>query len=937
MKEIVIRGAREHNLKNVSLKLPRDKFIVITGVSGSGKSTLAFDTIFAEGQRRYLESLSSYARQFLGQMNKPDVDLVEGMSPTISINQKTTGHNPRSTVGTITEIYDYLRLLYAKVGTPFCPICGEKIEKVTVDEIIDDIVAQFKENQEVKIFAPIVRGKKGEYSTLLENLYKQGYDLALINGEEKNLSGYKFIDLDRYTRHNIEVLIDQVPVNAKNLDRINDSVEMALKLAKGIVKVSQEKKEKLYNQEMMCSKDNFSFSEIEPRSFSFNSPYGACPECNGLGKKFELSEDLIIPDKNKTIGEGGILPWSYRGNNWYGHIINAAAREYKIAPNDRIKDVAKHKIKKLLYGEEIPIKIRVRLGSGRVWRMPFRGLIKYLKKRYEETESDKIRKEIQKYMLETKCRRCLGARLKEESLLIKIGGKNISEITGLSILEAIDFFGGLELTKSQRIIAARVIKEVLNRLSFLKNVGLEYLTLDRSAITLSGGESQRIRLASQVGAALVGVIYILDEPSIGLHAKDNNRLLRTLKHLRDLGNTVMVIEHDEETMLQSDWIVDVGPGAGDQGGKIVENGPVKEVLKSDESLTVKYLTKKEQIEVPEIRRKPKNKRLTVVQASQNNLKNLTVRIPLELFTCVTGISGSGKSTLVNDVIYKALSRHFYRSLDQPGVHKEIKGLNYIDKVINVDQSPIGRTPRSNPATYTKVFNHIRDLFAATRDARIKGYGPGRFSFNVNGGRCENCRGEGYLKVEMQFLPDVYLPCDVCKGKRYKRETLNVLYQGKNIADVLDLTVDEAIDFFAEIPQISDILRVISDVGLGYIKLGQPATTLSGGEAQRVKLASELAKRSTSKTFYILDEPTTGLHFEDVKKLLGVIQRLVDQDNTVLVIEHNLDIIKSADWIIDLGPKGGKEGGKLIAEGSPEELVKRFDNISYTARYLKKSL
>jgi excinuclease ABC subunit A len=938
-KSIIIRGAREHNLKNIDLEIPRGKFIVFTGVSGSGKSTLAFDTIFAEGQRRYLESLSSYARQFLGQMDKPDVDTVEGMSPAISINQKTTGHNPRSTVGTITEIYDYLRLMYAKIGIPHCLICGKEIKKVTLDEIVEEILEHFKEGEEIKLYSPIVRGKKGEYNTLLDNLYKQGYDKAIINGKEQNLSASSLIELDRYKRHNIEVLIDEVEVYINEIDRISESVEQALKLSGGIIMVRQGKTEKVYNQKMMCPTCDFSFGEIEPRSFSFNSPYGACSECNGLGKNFEIWEDLIIPDKNKTIGQGAILPWNFRSNNWYGMIIEGAAKHYKIALNDRIKDIPKYKLDKLMYGEENPIALKVRsyskLSGSRYWTLSFNGLINYLDKRYRETESEKIRKDIQKYMHETKCKTCLGARLKKESLYVKIGDKNISEITNLSVDDAIKFFQKLKLSKSHQLIANRINKEVTNRLSFLQNVGLGYLTLDRSANTLSGGESQRIRLASQVGAGLVGVIYILDEPSIGLHAKDNDRLLKTLTHLRDLDNTVIVIEHDEETMLKSDWLVDIGPGAGEAGGKIVENGPIKEVLKSDKSLTVKYLTKKLKIETPIVRRKLKKKKLTVVNASEHNLKNLTVEIPLEIFTCVTGVSGSGKSTLVNDIIYKALSRYFYRSLEQPGKHKEIKGLHQIDKVINVDQSPIGRTPRSNPATYTKVFTHIRDLFAATRDARVKGFGPGRFSFNVDGGRCENCRGEGFLKVEMQFLPDVYLPCEVCQGHRYKKETLKVNYRGKNIAQVLNLTVDEAIQFFVDIPQIADILRVISDVGLGYIKLGQPATTLSGGEAQRVKLASELARKSTQKTFYILDEPTTGLHFEDVKKLLSVIQKLVDQGNTVLTIEHNLDIIKSADWLIDLGPEGGAGGGKIIAKGIPEEVAQMEDN--WTGKYLRKYL
>ncbi|MBD3238759.1 MAG: excinuclease ABC subunit UvrA [Candidatus Moranbacteria bacterium] len=935
MKKIIIRGAREHNLKNINLELPRDKFIVFTGVSGSGKSTLAFDTIFAEGQRRYLESLSSYARQFLGQMDKPDVDVVEGMSPTISINQKSVSRNPRSTVGTITEIYDYLRLLFAKVGTPHCKHCGKEIKKVSLDEMIEEILESFQEGELIEIYAPVVRGKKGEYHTLLKNLNKKGYEKALVNGKIVNLEASRFIDLDRYKRHDIEVLVDEVEIDAAELERINESVEQALNLAGGMVKIKQGKKITTFNQQMMCVDCNYSFAEVEPRSFSFNSPYGACPKCMGLGKKFRLTQELAMPDKNKTIGEGGILPWSYRKNNWFGLVIDAAARQYRIATNDRIKDIPKYKLDKILYGEEEPISLKIRTfrQPSRIWTVPFAGIMNFLNKRYQDTDSEKIRKEIEKYMVESICDECQGARLKKESLLVKIGGKSISELTLVSIEELLAFFNKIKLNKSQKIIAERINKEIINRLNFLKNVGLSYLSLNRAANTLSGGESQRIRLASQVGAALVGVIYILDEPSIGLHARDNDKLLKTLKHLRDLGNTVIVIEHDEETMKSCDWLVDIGPGAGDEGGRIVENDKLEKALKNKESITVQYLNKEKQIEPPEQRRQPKNKKLSIEKASEHNLKNLNVAVPLELFTCVTGVSGSGKSTLVNDIIYKTLSRQFYRSLEQPGKHEKIKGTHWIDKVVNVDQSPIGRTPRSNPATYTQVFTPIRELFAATRDARVKGFGPGRFSFNVNGGRCDNCQGEGFLKVEMQFLPDVYLPCDVCNGARYKKETLKVEYKTKNIAEVLDMNVSEALEFFRDIPQVYDILKIIEDVGLGYIKLGQPATTLSGGEAQRVKLAKELSKRSTRKTFYILDEPTTGLHFDDVKKLLDVTQRLVDNQNTVLMIEHNLDVIKSADWLIDLGPEGGDKGGRLVAQGSPEELIKYEQ--SYTGRYLKK--
>ncbi|MFH1559146.1 MAG: excinuclease ABC subunit UvrA [Patescibacteria group bacterium] len=936
MKKIIIRGAREHNLKNINLDLPRGKFIVFTGVSGSGKSTLAFDTIFAEGQRRYLESLSSYARQFLGRMDKPDVDTIEGLAPTISINQKTTGHNPRSTVGTITEIYDYLRLLYAKIGLPHCPHCGKEIKKVTLEEMIEEIVEQCEENKKIQIYAPVVRGKKGEYQTLLENLYKQGYTQAIVNDKPTKLSTYKFIKLDRYSRHKIEVLIDELEIKAKYLERISESVEQALKLTGGIVNIFCGKKKISFNQNMMCPDCNFSFGEIEPRSFSFNSPYGACVSCGGLGKNYELSEKLIIPDRTKTIGQGGILPWSYRKNNWLGMIIQGAARELRIPLNDRIKDITKYKLDKLLFGDEEPMILTLRaMRRSHAWKMNFKGLILYLKKRYQETESEKVRKDIEKYMLEKTCKDCGGRRLKKESLLVRIGGKDISEIARLSIDEVLEFFLKLKLTKNQELIAKRINKEIGNRLRFLNNVGLSYLSLNRSANTLSGGESQRIRLASQVGAGLVGVCYILDEPSIGLHAKDNKKLLNTLNELRDRDNTVIVIEHDQETMLNSDWLVDIGPGAGEAGGRVVVSDSLTKALKNQKSITVKYLKGQKKIKKPKQRRRAMKKFLQVIGASEHNLKNLKVDIPLGLFTCVTGVSGSGKSTLVNDIIFKGLSRYFYHTLEQPGAHKELKGVHNIAKVINVDQSPIGRTPRSNPATYTKVFTPIRELFASTRDARIKGYGPGRFSFNVNGGRCENCLGEGYLKIEMQFLPDVYLPCEICHGARFKKETLKIQYRGKNISQVLGMTVDQALGFFADIPQIKDILQVISDVGLGYIKLGQPATTLSGGEAQRVKLASELARKSTTRTFYILDEPTTGLHFEDVKKLLLVIRRLIEQGNTVLIIEHNMDVIKSADWIIDLGPEGGDAGGHLIAEGPPEEIIK--DEKSWTGKFLKKYL
>jgi excinuclease ABC subunit A len=937
MKKIVIQGARENNLKNISLELPRGKFIAFTGVSGSGKSTLALDTIFAEGQRRYLESLSSYARQFLGQMDKPDVDLIDGLSPAISISQKTAGGNPRSTVGTVTEIYDYLRLLFAKAGTPHCLFCGKEIKKISSDEMLCEILDQFPEKETLEIYAPIVRGRKGEYQGLLENLYREGYEEALVNGRVFKLSAHRFANLDRHSRHRIEVLVDRLELEPGNLERLNENVEQALKLAGGTVTIKNKEKTATFNRNQICPDCNYSSPEIEPRSFSFNSPYGACPDCDGLGRKLELSEKLIIPDYTKTIGQGGLLPWSYRTGNWIASIINAVTQELKISTHDRLKDIPAHKMERLLKGDEEPILIKVRLHSHhqRIWRFRFSGLLNYLEKRHLETDSEKVRKEIEKYMIRRVCPACQGARLKKESLLVKIGGKNISQVTEFSIQEAVKFFSDLKLTKTQAAIAKSINKEIQNRLSFLENVGLSYLSLSRASNTLSGGESQRIRLASQIGAGLTGVLYILDEPSIGLHAKDNQKLLTTLHHLRDLENTVIVIEHDEETILSADWLTDIGPEAGKKGGNIVVNAPLKKALKNSDSLTVRYLTGEEKIAVPATRRRKGKNILKVVEAEEHNLRKISPEIPLGSFTVVTGVSGSGKSTLVNEIIYKTLARHFYRSLEQPGRCKEIKGLHHLKKVINVDQSPIGRTPRSNPATYTKVFTPIRELFAQTKDARQKGFGPGRFSFNVNGGRCENCKGEGFLKVSMQFLPDVYLPCDICQGQRFKKETLKIHYRGKNIAEVLGMTVTEAFEFFHDIPQIADILKVIDEVGLGYIQLGQAATTLSGGEAQRVKLASELAKRSVGQTLYILDEPTTGLHFEDIKKLLSVLQKLTDQNNTVLVIEHNLDVIKSADWIIDLGPEGGKQGGKIIAQGSPEEIIKYPE--SATGQFLKEKL
>lgn len=934
--KIVIKGAKEHNLKNVDLEIPRDKFIVFTGLSGSGKSTLAFDTIFAESQRRYLESLSSYARQFLGQMQKPNVEHIDGLSPSISIDQKSSGHNPRSTVGTITEIYDYMRLLWAKIGQPHCPKCGKVIKKMTIDQMVDSII-DFGENTDIEILAPIVRGKKGEHLQLLNDLYKQGYTKARINKKITDLN--KKIDLPRYKQHNIEIIIDTIVININSIGRITEALEQAIKLTDGYVLIVNKStdKELFLNQKLSCPDCEISFPEIEPRLFSFNSPYGACPECDGLGVKKELDPDYIIPDKNKTIDEGGILPWSYSPKNYIGSIINAACEELRIPTNVRIKDLPQEKIDLLLNGKEtknLSVKYYVQ-GRPRIFNANFDGIIPLLKRRYQLTESDYIREEIEHYFSEYTCEICNGARLKKEALLVKVGEKNISEIVKLPVIESEKFFKNLKLNFEENLIAERILKEINNRIDFLINVGLNYLTLDRSAVTLSGGESQRIRLASQLGSQLMGVIYILDEPSIGLHPRNNKQLIDTLKKLCDLGNTVIVIEHDRETIESSDWITDIGPKAGKEGGKIIANESINDFIKSSKSVTAEYLRGDKFIAVPEKRRKIKNKFLSVIGATEHNLKNITVHVPLETFTCVTGVSGSGKSTLVNDIIYKSLARKINKALEKPGKHHEIKGMENIKKIISVDQSPIGRTPRSNPATYTGVFTYIRELFAKTVDAKTKGYGPSRFSFNVYGGRCEACKGDGFNKIEMQFLPDVYIPCSVCKGSRYNRETLSVHYKGKNIADVLKMTVSDALEFFEPIPQIHDKLKTIFDVGLGYIELGQSATTLSGGEAQRIKLSSELAKKNKGDAMYILDEPTTGLHFEDIKKLLEVLNRLVDDNNTVLVIEHNLDVIKIADHIIDLGPEGGERGGKIIASGTPEDLSKI--ESSYTGQYLKNVL
>lgn len=969
--KIIIKGAREHNLKNIDLELPRNKFIVFTGLSGSGKSTLAFDTIFAEGQRKYLESLSSYARQFLGQMDKPDVDYIKGLSPAISIDQKATTHNPRSTVGTVTEIHDYLRLLYAKIGVAHCPVCGRQISKLTTEEIVGEIL-ETGEQRKVEIFSPVVRQRKGQHAGLLEEMFKQGFSTAVVNEKRIDLSKWAQVKLERYEKHSIDILIDQVTINAKNIDLIFEDVESALKLSGGLVKIksqitndklqalpigrqvkskfkkanlkadNESKNEIIFNQNLFCPIHNVGLPPLEPRMFSFNSPFGACEICEGLGTKREIDGDKVAPDKNKTIAEGALVPWSYKRNNYYGMILRAVCRHFGISENKRLRDLTDEEKKILLFGPGedydriVSVKYHFRTGSGS-YNVKWEGIISHLINRYYKTESDAVRNEVEKYMSQKPCSACGGTRYRKESLLVTVGAKNIAQLSILSINEAIDFVSNLELKKQEKLIAERILGEIKNRLIFLKNVGLDYLNLSRCANTLSGGEAQRIRLASQVGSGLVGVLYILDEPSIGLHAKDNTRLLKTLIDLKDLGNTVIVIEHDEETIMSADHVVDIGPGAGQQGGTVVFNGIVDNLLKEKKSLTAQYLSGEKRIEIPRNRRKINAKKIMVVRgASEHNLKNVNVEFPTRVLTCVTGVSGSGKSTLVEEILYKWMANKLHRSLDVAGQVKEISGYHFVNKVIMIDQSPIGRTPRSNPATYTGAFTPIRKIFAATREARSRGYEMGRFSFNVAGGRCENCKGEGFLKIEMQFMPDVYLPCDACKGKRYNSQTLAVKYKGKNISEILEMTAKEAVGFFENFQEIHSKFKTMKDVGLGYIKLGQSATTLSGGEAQRIKLATELSRRDTGNTLYILDEPTTGLHFDDIKKLLAVLNRLVDAGNTVVVIEHNMDVIKTADWIIDLGPEGGDKGGRVVVCGTPEQVAK-YDKESYTGMYLKEIL
>ena len=938
--KIVIKGAKEHNLKNINLEIPRDKLVVITGLSGSGKSSLAFDTLYAEGQRRYVESLSSYARQFLGLMEKPDVESIEGLSPAISIDQKTTSKNPRSTVGTVTEIYDYIRLLYARIGVPYCPNCGKRIEKQTIDQIVDNIM-ELEEGTRIQVLAPVVRGRKGEYTKQLEEFQKDGFVRVRIDGEIYELSDD--IELDRKKKHNIDLIVDRLVIKEDIVSRLTESVEVALKHADNLVTIDiVGDKEKLYSCNYACPDCGFSFPELTPRMFSFNNPMGACPKCTGIGYLMKMDEDLIIPDKNKTLYDGVKAFGSStmkKGDTMAKMYFESIGRHYGVEiKNKKIKDLPRDFLEKILYGtgnEEIDFEYQSPAGI-RKFKAPFEGVIPTLDRRHNETKSQGMRDFYEMYMSNSPCNECNGARLKPEILSIKIGDKNINELTEMSIGRIKDYLDNLTLNKTEAMISDLILKEIHQRLQFLIDVGLEYLTLSRSAGTLSGGEAQRIRLATQIGSGLTGVLYILDEPSIGLHQRDNDRLLATLKKLRDLGNTLIVVEHDEDTMYAADQVIDIGPGAGTHGGQVMAQGTAEEIKNVEKSITGKYLSGRLKIPVPKKRRKAlKSKVIEVQGAIENNLKNVSVKFPLGVFNCVTGVSGSGKSTLVNEVLYKSIAKELNGSNEKPGKCKGIKGINQVDKIINIDQSPIGRTPRSNPATYTGVFDLIRDIFAATEEAKLRGYQKGRFSFNVPGGRCESCNGDGVHKIEMHFLPDIYVPCEVCKGKRYNRETLEVKYKGKTIADVLDMTVEEALEFFDKIPKIKQKLQTLYDVGLSYIKLGQPSTTLSGGEAQRVKLATELSKRATGKTLYILDEPTTGLHIADVHKLVEILQRLVDTGNTIIVIEHNLDLIKTCDHIIDLGPEGGENGGEIIAVGTPEQICK--NERSYTGKFLVKYL
>ncbi len=952
---IVVRGAREHNLKGVTVEIPRDKMVVLTGISGSGKSSLAFDTIYAEGQRKYVESLSAYARQFLGLMQKPDVDGIDGLSPAVSIDQKGAPRNPRSTVGTVTEIYDYLRLLYARVGQPHCPKCGRPITRQTREQIVDQVLA-LDAGTRVQVLGPIVRGRKGEYRQLFDDLRRQGFARVRSDGITYDLS--EEIPLDKNKTHSIEVVVDRLVVGADVRARLADSVETALKLGQGLVYVdvvptapaspgqrpparranraASDDGLLVFSQQFACPDHGTVLPEIEPRIFSFNSPYGACPTCTGLGFKQEIDADLVL-DRDKSLLDGAVLPWAASTSEYYQELLQSLAAHFKVDMKTPVRKLPKAFVDTLLRGADESVRVRYhnKWGVLRNYDMTFEGVIDQLERRYKETDSEYIKEEIEQYMTSLPCPDCRGTRLKPESLSVKIGAKNIAEATALTVRQALEFFSTLSLSERERLIAQQILKEIKARLTFLVNVGLDYLTLDRTANTLSGGEAQRIRLATQIGSGLMGVLYVLDEPSIGLHQRDNKRLITTLVGLRDLGNTILVVEHDEETIRSADWVVDIGPGAGADGGHVVVSGTPETVARHPASITGQYLSGRRRIAIPVRRRSGSGHALVVRGARQHNLKGIDVRLPLGKFVAVTGVSGSGKSTLVDEILFRALSNHLYHTRTRPGAHDRIDGMDHVDKVIEIDQSPIGRTPRSNPATYTKTFDLVRDLFAQTSEAKVRGFGPGRFSFNVRGGRCEACEGDGIVRIEMHFLPDVYVPCEVCKGKRYNRETLEVTYRAKNISEVLEMTVSDALVFFEAIPRIRRKLQTVDDVGLGYVKLGQPATTLSGGEAQRVKLATELSRRDTGQTVYILDEPTVGLHFADVERLLGVLHRLVDAGNTILVIEHNLDVIKTADWIIDLGPEGGEYGGEVIAEGTPEDVARVAR--SYTGQFLRHTL
>ncbi|WP_054025376.1 excinuclease ABC subunit UvrA [Bacillus sp. FJAT-28004] len=931
--KIVVKGARAHNLKNIDVTIPRDKFVVLTGLSGSGKSSLAFDTIYAEGQRRYVESLSAYARQFLGQMEKPDVDSIDGLSPAISIDQKTTSRNPRSTVGTVTEIYDYLRLLFARIGKPHCPEHGIEITSQTVEQMVDRIM-EYPEKTKLQILAPLISGRKGEHTKLLADIQKQGFVRVRVNGELRELS--EKIELEKNKKHSIEVVVDRIVVKSDVQTRLADSIETALKISEGRVLVDIiDQEELLFSSNLACPECGFSIEELEPRMFSFNSPYGACPDCDGLGMKMIVDPDLLVPDTSKSIADAAFLAWAGSTSNYYPQFLSAVCVHYGIPQDVPVSELEPEQMKKILYGtggERVRFLYENDFGHRKEAYVPFEGIVHNLERRYRDTASDMMREHIENYMSAKPCGGCKGQRLRKETLAVTINTQHISQVTSLSIGDAQKYFDSLKLSQKEIAIASLILKEINSRLGFLVNVGLEYLSLSRAAGTLSGGEAQRIRLATQIGSSLMGVLYILDEPSIGLHQRDNDRLIETLEHMRNLGNTLIVVEHDEDTMLAADYIIDIGPGAGIHGGMVIAEGTPEEVMANENSLTGQYLSGRMFIEVPSERRKTSDKWLEVRGAKENNLRNVNVKIPLGVFSAVTGVSGSGKSTFVNEILYKTLARDLNKAKTRPGQYKEMRGIEHLEKVIDIDQSPIGRTPRSNPATYTGVFDDIRDLYASTTESKVRGYKKGRFSFNVKGGRCEACRGDGIIKIEMHFLPDVYVPCEICKGKRYNRETLEVKYKGKNIAEVLEMTIEDGCSFFENIPRIHRKVQTLLDVGLGYMKLGQPATTLSGGEAQRVKLAAELYRRSTGKTLYILDEPTTGLHVHDIDRLLTVLHRLVDSGESVLVIEHNLDVIKTADYLIDLGPEGGNGGGMIVATGTPEQVVK-VDG-SYTGKYLK---